>query len=114
MLRFCNSYPHTIWAAYGLVNWDCYGATESDGWWKVEPGECKIAFGGGLGEITPWWFFYAIARDGAQWTGSERVSVRRPAFQICQEGYSDSYWVRMRAIEIWDQDRENLTVNFVP
>ena len=42
------------------------GEWEKAGWWQMEPGEERTAYGGSVGGIQASWYYYAHAADGAE------------------------------------------------
>lgn len=86
MLKFCNSYPSTVWVTIMWYHPDCPdgGNWEKAGWWKIVPGACKVVFGDDLDDVNRYWCFYAEAADGAVWSGPYVRSVPHQAFDWCE------------------------------
>lgn len=115
MLRFCNNYPETVWVTIEWYHPDCEdgGDWEKAGWWKIDPGQCKTAYGGSLRDVNRYWYFYAHASDGAYWAGPYEDVVPHTAFDWCSDtGSTDSRVVGLRELDIDSND--NYTVNLVP
>ena len=114
MFRFRNEYTTTVWA---MVEWhhpNCPdgGDWEKAGWWKMEPGEEKVAYGGSVGGLQASWYYYAHAADGAEWSGPFTEIVPPRAFDWCANTSStDSREVGMREL---DTTADDYTLRFTP
>ena len=77
-LNFCNGSPLTIYAAVG----QSVGQTwQSEGWWKINPGDCSTVVGGDLQQR----YYYAFAQTPGgkwKWTGDTSFCVRSASFTI--------------------------------
>jgi len=85
----CNSYRARLCVA--VMRYDPGSCSRGDrysveGWWCMNPGECRTVFGGSA-NYNRYWYFYAEAVDGATWSGPFRSYVSNNAFKIC---HSDS------------------------
>lgn len=118
MLRFTNGYRTTIQA---MVEWyhpncrdgdDYLGEWEKAGWWRIEPGQSAVVFGGDVSSVNRYWYFFAGAFDGAVWAGAFEEFVPLNAFQWCEKvRNSTSFVVGMRELDVGSSD--NFTLTFV-
>ena len=107
MFRFQNDYPATVWAMIEWFHPDCPdgGNWEKAGWWKMEPGEGKVAFAGNVSEVNRFWYFHAHAADGAHWSGPFNERVPPTAFNWCEAtANTRSRLVGMREVNVGDSD----------
>ena len=112
MFRFQNDYPATVWAMIEWYHPNCPdgGNWEKAGWWRMDPGQSKVPFTGDVGDVNRFWYFYAHASDGAQWTGPFNEIVPQIAFDWCETtANTDSRTVGMRELDVHDYDDFTLT-----
>jgi uncharacterized membrane protein len=78
-LVLCNSYSSAISTAIMFYSPDtCSGEGanfEMMGWWNLDPGSCATVYGNDLEDLNRYWFYYAMAGDGAVWSGPDSASV---------------------------------------
>ncbi len=78
-LVLCNSYSSAISTAIMFYSPDtCSGEGanfEMMGWWNLDPGSCATVYGNDLEDLNRYWFYYAMAGDGAVWSGPYSASV---------------------------------------
>jgi uncharacterized membrane protein len=114
-LRIRNKYPKPIWA---MIEWhhpNCPdgGEWEKAGWWKVQPGAIATVYGGDVDDVNRFWYFFAHASDGAQWSGPFIEHVPSTAFDWCTDtGSSNDHIVKMREFDIGHNS--TYTLNLVP
>jgi uncharacterized membrane protein len=115
MFSFCNRYSTTVWVMFEWRRPNCPdgGNWEKKGWWRIEPGECKVVYGGDLADLHACSYYYAHAADGAQWAGPYSESVPHTVFDWCANTSStDARQVGMR--EICTGNYNNYTINLTP
>ena len=118
MLRFCNSYPVTIWTAISFYSPDHCGGEGGDwqniGWYRVDPGQCVVVYSNDLADLNRFWYFYAEADDGAVWEGEFPTFIKDPeAFNLCDGiGTTQLRRVGFRELDVGDSD--DYTLTFVP
>ncbi|MBT2386371.1 DUF1036 domain-containing protein [Streptomyces sp. ISL-11] len=85
MLRFCNRYHATVSVAIMRHYPNCPDGGDwlKSGWWNIEPGACKVPYGGNLAAVNRYWYFYAVAVDGTVWAGPYSTAVPPTAFSWC-------------------------------
>ena len=114
-LKLCNSYPVRIWTAIMYFNPDECGGEGRDflmvAWWPIEPGSCANVFGDDLEDVNRYWYYYAIADDGAEWAGPyvNQVQSDKPVHQCWGIGVSPGDRVAFRELDIHDNDDYTLT-----
>ena len=86
MLRLQNDHNTTVWAMIEWSHPNCPdgGDWEKKGWWTMQPGESKVAYGGDLDDVNYWWYAFAHAADGTVWGGEFSEIVPDRAFQWCE------------------------------
>jgi uncharacterized membrane protein len=112
MLRFCNSYHTTVNVAIIYYHPNCPdgGDWVKKGWWVLNPGECKVPYGGDLNDLNRYYLYVAEAIDGRFWAGEYVRQVPNRAFEWCENTAStDSRQAGFRLLDIGDND--NFTVN---
>jgi uncharacterized membrane protein len=121
MLTFNNHYPSTVWVAILFYSPGCSdgGDWEKKGWWKMEPGEGKVVYGGDLDDLNRYYCFYAQAANGAYWAGPYRRFVPYSRFDWCEwtacshsDGSPCGFDAGFRLLDIGGND--DYTVNLVP
>jgi uncharacterized membrane protein len=115
VLRFCNQYTTTVSVCIEWYRPGCPdgGDWEKAGWWVMQPGECKTAFGGDVDDVNRYWYYFAFATDGAVWAGEFNETVPDRVFDWCSNTSStDSRTVGMRQLDVGDSD--NYIVNLTP
>lgn len=65
--KICNESTEVANVSIGYNHAD-YGWT-SEGWWKLEEGECTVLIKGDL--LNRYYYIYAAGEDGGTWSGSE-------------------------------------------
>ena len=86
MLKFCNKYKTGVWVSIMYYEPGCSdgGDWVKKGWWRLTPGQCKVAYGGDLDDLNRYFCFYADADDGAVWAGPYKRFVPFQAFAWCE------------------------------
>ena len=115
MFRFCNQYGKTLWVAFQWSSPGCPdgGDWETAGWWKLDPGQCKVVFGRDLQEVNTYYYFYAEAIDGAVWGGPFMTCVPQTVFDWCLNTCSTAArYVGFRELNI--DGYNNYTFNLTP
>jgi uncharacterized membrane protein len=115
MMRFVNGYSTTVWTMIEWYHPNCPdgGDWEKAGWWRIEPGKSATVFGGDVDNVNRYWYFYAHAADGGQWSGPFSEIVPRIAFDWCENtANTDSRTVGMRELDVNGAD--NYTVTLTP
>ena len=121
-LTLCNSYPQPISTAIMFYSPDTCGGEGGDfqmmGWWNLNPGSCALVYANDLEDLNRYWYYYAIADDGAEWAGPFTNSVPDAAFNQCWgigviiENGIESTEVAFRELDIGGND--DYTLTFVP
>lgn len=114
MFAFCNQYSTTIWVMFEWHHANCSdgGDWEKKGWWRIEPGQTAVAYGGDLADLNACSYYYAHAADGREWAGPFAEYVPPRVFDWCTNTSStDSRRVGMR--EKCTGNFNNYTVNLV-
>ena len=71
--RVCNGYHQHISTAVAYYSSE-YSYAISEGWWTLDPGECKTALGGDL--KVQYVYVYAVNDDNSwEWAGDYKVCV---------------------------------------
>lgn len=119
-LHLCNSYPHRISTAIMFYSPETCGNEGGDfevmGWWNIDPGACKLVYANDLEDLNQYWYYYAFATDGAEWSGPFSKTVARAAFGGCW-GVSETtssepglyMQIGFRELDIGDNDDYTLT-----
>ncbi len=114
MLRVCNHYTRTIWVTIMWYSPNCGdgGNWRKRGWWKIDPGQCKIVFGEDLEDINRYFCYYANSSDGSEWSGPYIRDVPINAFLWCEWSKdSQSREIGYRLLDI--EDNDDFTLNLV-
>src|SRR5574342_1289140 len=86
-LTLCNSYTSRIYTTIMFYNPEACGGDGQDfetrGWWPLDPGSCALVYGHDLDDVNRFWYYFAMADDGAVWAGPFGTSVPRAAFRSC-------------------------------
>jgi uncharacterized membrane protein len=115
MWRFCNSHRARIWTAISFYSPETCGGEGGDwqniGWYPVDPGSCVVVYENDLGDLNPYWYYYAEADDGAKWSGDFPTFIKDPdAFNICNGfGTTALRRVGFRELDVGDNDEYTLT-----
>jgi uncharacterized membrane protein len=67
-LEFCNYTKAEISLA---LHWQKDGAWVYDGWWNLQPSECKVPAGLGGSLRNRYYYYYALRADGTSWGDGE-------------------------------------------
>jgi uncharacterized membrane protein len=118
MLRFCNAYPARAFVAISFVDSEVCGGEGGDwrnrGWWGIDPGTCVQVHSGIVSNVNRWWYFFAMAEDGARWSGEFPTFVMNPGpFDIC-DGLPSTVMDRFGFRELDVGDRDDFTVTLTP
>jgi|SRR5689334_22919349 uncharacterized membrane protein len=100
-LNFCNQTSTRVWVAIMFHDDDACDEWRREGWWSLNPGECKGVLGLGLFH-NEYYYYYAEGDDGRVWEGPYGdVCVSDESFDDCLEYCStNDYQVGMRQIDI--------------
>jgi uncharacterized membrane protein len=117
MLTFCNSYPVRIWTAISFVDQELCGGEGGDwrnrGWWGIDPGACVQVHSGNVSNVNRFWYFFAIADDGARWDSDFPTFVKDPeSFDLC-DGIGTTALQRYGFRELDVGDSDNFTLTFI-
>jgi uncharacterized membrane protein len=111
-LRFCNRYSYKVSIAFGNYDRSCSYPWAKAGWYNLNPGQCRTVYRGDL-RYNPYYYFYARASNGANWSGPYRTKTPYAAFHLCWNSYfSPHKTVGMR--QIHTGRNYNYTVNLTP
>src|SRR5688500_2485725 len=84
-LRFTNNYPTPVWVAVGYPSGYSYLYDEtiwrSMGWYRVERGQTITVYKGDVSRVNRYWYAYALAADGAEWSGQYLFRVSSEGFR---------------------------------
>ncbi len=85
MLTFCNRHNQTVWVSIIRYTPNCPdgGDWTKEGWWGIEPGQCKIVYGGDLQKVNRYFYYYAETAGGVIWTGPIFTFVPIQPFSWC-------------------------------
>jgi uncharacterized membrane protein len=117
-LTLCNNYSQLISTAIMFYSPDTCGAEGGDfemmGWWSLNPGSCALVYANDLEDLNQYWYYYAIAEDGTEWSGPFPNSVPKAAFDQCWGlgiggDPNDFTRVAFRELDIGDNDDYTLT-----
>lgn len=78
-LHVCNKTENKIYVAVASLSGDCvidYCSERIQGWWNIEPGDCKTPIGANLdtsGDTD--YYYYAEDSQGGTWTGGLPLCV---------------------------------------
>jgi uncharacterized membrane protein len=117
MLTFCNSYPVRIWTAISFFDAEiCPGESgewRNRGWWGINPGACVRVHSGNVSNVNRFWYFFAVADDGARWEGEFKTFVKDPeSFDLC-DGLGSTALPRYGFRELDIGDSDDFTLTFV-
>lgn len=117
MLAFSNGYPTKIWVAIMFWSPDTCGQEggnwQTIGWYGIDPGNSADVYDNDLEDLNRYWYFYAKAADGAEWSGKfGSVYVYHKAFNSCLNiGSTAAYrTVGMRQIDVHGHDDFTMTL----
>jgi len=79
-LRFTNYYETPIWVSFAHYHGSAYGQNfwESRGWYWIDSGQTITLHHGSVSDVGRYWYGYAIADDGAEWTDNYTFRVNDP------------------------------------
>ena len=77
-LKFCNHTNEQVSVAIGYNDLDSNEWT-SEGWWTLDPNQCKVVFGGVL--KSRYYYYYADS-DSGKWDGDYIFCVQDKKFDI--------------------------------
>ncbi|MBD1811958.1 DUF1036 domain-containing protein [Microcoleus vaginatus] len=114
MLTICNKYTHGVWVAIMYYRPNCSdgGNWAKKGWWRLNPGECKVVYGGSLRSLNRYYCYYAEADNGANWSGPYVRPVPPQAFDWCEwisNTQATNVGFRLLDINSYDNFTLNLT-----
>lgn len=78
-LHICNKTDNKLYVAVAVMSGDCYMDwchSDVQGWWNIEPGDCKTPIGYALdtsGDTD--YYYYAEDANGGTWTGGLSLCV---------------------------------------
>jgi uncharacterized membrane protein len=119
MLKIVNGYKTGIWAAIMYYQPGCSdgGNWEKKGWWRMTPGQGKIVYGGSLDDLNRYYCYYAMADDGAKWSGPYVRFLPYQAFDWCEwtacshsDGSPCGFNAGLRLLDINSYDNYTLTL----
>jgi uncharacterized membrane protein len=120
-LTLCNSYTSRIYTAIMFYSPDRCGGDggnfETMGWWPLNPGQCALVYGNDLEDLNRFWYYFAMADDGAVWAGPFGTSVPRAAFDGCfgtGVGGASSEFIAIGYRELDIGDNDDYTLTFTP
>ncbi|GAA3189617.1 DUF1036 domain-containing protein [Streptomyces ramulosus] len=105
MLRFCNRSGSTVNVMIERYDSGCRPEPwRRKGWWRLQPDECKTVYGGDVGDLNRYWYFYAVNILGTTtWSGPYPETVPDSVFDYCPDiGTSPSHNIGMRQIDVGD------------
>jgi uncharacterized membrane protein len=121
-LVLCNGYTTTISTAIAFYNPDTCAEGppfEMMGWWVLAPGSCALVFANDLEDRNRYWYYFAMANDGAVWSGPYGANVTTGAFGGGQWCYGSQHGgggelirIGYRELDIGSSD--DYTLTFVP
>lgn len=88
-LTFINHYSfspgHDVWVIYMRLDTATCGANglAVRGWYTVPPGGEVTVYNGSLRDVNRYWYWYAEAHDGVNWSGPYQTWVSDNGFTIC-------------------------------
>lgn len=121
-LTICNQYGAPL--SVGIMFWspDTCGGDGGNwqvmGWYNFDPGTCGVVYDNDLEDVNRYWYYYALAEDGAFWAGNIGITeVPVAAFNICwllgsvtEEG-ENSQGVGFRELDVNGND--DVTLNLI-
>ncbi len=114
MFSIRNAYPTTVWAMFEWHHPGCAdgGDWEKKGWWRIEPGQTKVVYGGDLTALRACSYWYARAGDGVEWSGAYTEFVPPRVFDWCSNtSSSDARRIGMRETCTGNANNWTLTLN---
>ena len=123
-LHLCNNYTSLISTAIMFYSPETCGGDGQDfeymGWWNIQPGACAFVYANDLEDLNRFWYVYAIATDGAEWSGPfvrESVPLSK-AFNKCW-GFDVNFpfeppYTSVKFFELDIGDADNFTLTFTP
>ena len=81
--RVCNQFEHRINVAFGYV--DRQRGWMAQGWYVIDPNECKIAHRTDLDNR--YYYLFIKAKVGAMWTGAVPFCIQEKKFLLTQSEY---------------------------
>ncbi|MFE7136083.1 hypothetical protein ACFVIM_35085 [Streptomyces sp. NPDC057638] len=102
MLRFINGYSATVNVMIERLDNNCRPEPwRRKGWWVIQPGGSAVTYGGDLDDVNRYWYWYAFAVDGRQWSGPFPENVPYSVFDWCPDVASDpSMNIGMRELDV--------------
>jgi uncharacterized membrane protein len=111
-LRFCNRYPYKVSVAFANYDRSCSYPWAKAGWYNINPYQCKTVYFGDL-RYNPYYYFYARATNGANWSGAYKTKAPTSAFNLCWNSYFSPYKnIGMR--QVYTGKSVTYTVNLTP
>ncbi|RKH14422.1 DUF1036 domain-containing protein [Corallococcus sp. CA053C] len=113
-MQFCNGTSVAIWTTYDWYAPACASEGgipwQKQGWWSLNPGECKIVFGPSL----PSRYSYYYAEGGGKvWAGAYTTCTPNAAFNLC-EGICNTNARSLGYRELDTGSYTNYTMTFNP
>lgn len=83
----CNKTPNRVRVAVGYIGSNGY---VSEGWWTIQPYDCKTVIGDGEADDTnQYWFYAKDLDDGGAWDGDSQFCTSSRRFTIVGKNCSD-------------------------
>jgi hypothetical protein len=126
-LYMCNWYPSKVWVAIMWFEPFCEGNVGNfwrrQGWFSLNPAVCKKVLpntnhpdvGDDLSDINRYFCFFAIADDGAMWSGPYKRKVRNTKFDFpgCIGVTAENLWTA--GFRLFDVDsNDDYTLSLIP
>ncbi len=126
-LYFCNFYPAKVWISIMWYDPTCGegkpgNCWQRQGWFSITPGSCKKILpnavypdvGDDLSDINRYYCFYAVAADGAKWSGPYMRGVTNSAYHRC-DCLKYSHSDLSAGFRLFDIDsNDDFTVSLIP
>ncbi len=87
-LTFVNAYRAPMSVMFEYLRRDQCEAETGDpfvkvGWYNLATDQQMVVYNGDVHQVNRYWYFYALATDGATWSGPYPQLVRNSAFDEC-------------------------------
>ena len=114
-LTFCNRTQDIVWSALAM---DIQGKKQSQGWWRLQPGQCAKVIKDRLADVGLYAFATLDQNEGSApqiWGGAHNFCTRGPSFEIEEATECEGRGFKTTGfMQIDTQSRGGITFEFTP